>query len=46
MEAILIKLAPRIPEYLTRAEAGDPITIGKLSNLGISAVTKIIKGNK
>lgn len=43
MNPILIKMAPRIPELIARALAGDPAAIAILAALGISAIYSAAK---
>lgn len=43
MSAVILKLAPRIPELLTRAAIGDPIAISMLALLGITAGAEMLK---
>lgn len=40
------KIISRLPEFLSRAMAGDPTAIGLLTFAGISAVIKAVKDNK
>lgn len=45
-ERLVIKYAYRIPELVTRALAGDPIAIGLLAAMGISAAAYAMKKDK
>ena len=46
MEVVIMKLGPRLPEYIARAMSGDVIAIAMLATLGIGAVYKLIKDKK
>lgn len=46
MEALIIKLGPRLPALLARAAVGDPIAIAQLVAIGGAAALTAIKKNK
>lgn len=46
MEAMLVKLAPRIPALITRALAGDPTAAATLAAIGIAAGVELIRQQK
>lgn len=43
MEKLIIKLAPRIPELIARAMAGDLYAISVLTLMGIGAAATCLK---
>lgn len=46
MNAMLLKLAPRIPELIARALAGDPTAAATLAAMGIAAGVEVMRQNR
>jgi len=46
MNAMLLKLAPRIPELVARALAGDPSAAALLAVMGVAAGVEAVRRNR